>query len=172
MIRYFSNRRRTSRFSKQISSRAHEVTQINKLTSLVGDVSFSGFLGINGEIKGNIISTNKKKSIVVVFGDAKVDGKIKSHTVVIFGSVLGDIEAVDLTIEDGSKIIGNCAYASIEIHRGSRVVGGLSLNVDGLKNEDFEDLKILDSNVIASQSVDFNSPNKAKKMSGKDVKVS
>ena len=108
MIRYFLNRRRASRFSKQISSRAHEVTQINKLTSLVGDVSFSGFLGINGEIKGNIISTNKKKSIVVVFGDAKVDGKIKSHTVVVFGSVLGDIEAVDLTIEDGSKIIGNC----------------------------------------------------------------
>ena len=72
----------------------------------MGDVSFSGFLGINGEIKGNIISTNKKKSIVVVFGDAKVDGKIKSHTVVVFGSVLGDIEAVDLTIEDGSKISG------------------------------------------------------------------
>ena len=100
MIRYFLNRKRASRFSKQISSRAHEVTQINKLTSLVGDVSFSGFLGINGEIKGNIISTNKKKSIVVVFGDAKVDGKIKSHTVVVFGSVLGDVEAVDLTIED------------------------------------------------------------------------
>ena len=157
MIRYFLNRRRASRFSKQISSRAHEVTQINKLTSLVGDVSFSGFLGINVEIKGNIISTNtKKKSIVVVFGDAKVDGKIKSHTVVVFGNVLGDIEAVDLTIEDGSKIIGNCAYSSIEIHRGSRVVGGLSLNVDGLKDEDFQDLKILDPSVITNQGVDFN----------------
>ena len=171
MIRYFSNRRRASRFSKQISSRAHEVTQINKLTSLVGDVSFSGFLGINGEIKGNIIATNKKKSIVVVFGDAKVDGKIKSHTVVVFGSVLGDIEAVDLTIEDGSKIIGNCAYSSIEIHRGSRVVGGLSLNVDELKDEDLEDLKILDPNVITSQGVSFNSGNQAKKMSGKGIKV-
>ena len=90
----------------------------------------------------------------------------------VFGSVLGDIEAVDLTIEDGSKIIGNCAYSSIEIHRGSRVVGGLSLNVDGLKDEDFEDLKILDPNVITSQSVDFNSTNQMKKMSGKDVKVS
>ena len=172
MIRYFVNKRRASRFSKQISSRVHEVTQINKLTSLVGDVSFSGFLGINGEIKGNIISTNKKKSIVVVFGDAKVDGKIKSHTVVVFGSVLGDIEAVDLTIEDGSKIIGNCAYASIEIHRGSRVVGGLSLNVDGLKDEDFEDLKILDPNVITSQAVDFGPANQSRKMSGTDVKVS
>ena len=172
MLRYFSNRRRASRFSKQISSRAHETTQINKFTSLVGDVSFSGFLGINGEIKGNINATNKKKSIVVVFGDAKVDGKIKSHTVVVFGSVLGDIEAVDLTIENGSKIIGNCAYSSIEIHRGSRVVGGLSLNVDGLKDEDFEDLRILDSNVITNQAVDFNAANKAKKMSGKDVKVS
>ena len=172
MIRFFLNRRRAARFSKQISSRAHEVTQINKLTSLVGDVSFSGFLGINGEIKGNIISTDKKKSIVVVFGDAKVDGKIKSHTVVVFGSVLGDIEAVDLTIEDGSKIIGNCAYSSIEIHRGSRVVGGLSLNVDGLKDEDFEDLKILDPNVITNQTVDFNTANQRKKMSGKDLNVS
>ena len=102
----------------------------------------------------------------------KVDGKIKSHTVVVFGSVLGDIEAVDLTIEDGSKIIGNCAYSSIEIHRGSRVVGGLSLNVDGLKDEDFEDLKILDSNVITSQTVDFNSASKEKKLSGKDLNVS
>jgi cytoskeletal protein CcmA (bactofilin family) len=92
--------------------------------------------------------------------------------VVIFGSVLGDIEAVDLTIEDGSKIIGNCAYSSIEIHRGSRVVGGLSLNVDGLKDEDFEDLKILDTNVITSQPVDFTSTNQVKKMSGKDVNVS
>ena len=171
MIRYFLNRKRASRFSKQISSRAHEVTQINKLTSLVGDVSFSGFLGINGEIKGNIISTNKKKSIVVVFGDAKVDGKIKSHTMVVFGSVLGDIEAVDLTIEDGSKIIGNCAYSSIEIHRGSRVVGGLSLNVDGLKDEDFEDLKILDPNVITSQAVDYSATKQAQKMSGRNVKV-
>ena len=173
MIRYFLNRRRASRFSKEISSRAHEVTQINKLTSLVGDVSFSGFLGINGEIKGNIISTNtKKKSIVVVFGDAKVDGKIKSHTVVVFGNVLGDIEAVDLTIEDGSKIIGNCAYSSIEIHRGSRVVGGLSLNVDGLEDEDLEDLKILDPSVITNQNVDFNTVNQRKKMSEKDLNVS
>ena len=172
MLRYFSNRRRVSRFSKEISSRAHEVTQINKLTSLVGDVSFSGFLGINGEIKGNIIATNKKKSIVVVFGDARVDGKIKSHTVVVFGNVLGDIEAVDLTIEDGSKIIGNCAYSSIEIHRGSRVVGGLSLNVDELKDENYDDLKILDPNVITSQGVNFNSGNRAKKMSGKGIKVS
>ena len=171
MFRYFSNRRRTSRFSKEISSRAHEVTQINKLTSLVGDVSFSGFLGINGEIKGNIIATNKKKSIVVVFGDAKVDGKIKSHTVVVFGNVLGDIEAVDLTIEDGSKIIGNCAYSSIEIHRGSRVVGGLSLNVDELKDENYEDLKILDPNIISNQGVNFNSGNQTKKMPGKGVKV-
>ena len=81
---------------------------------------------------------------------------------VVFGNVLGDIEAVDLTIEDGSKIIGNCAYSSIEIHRGSRVVGGLSLNVDGLKDEDFEDLKILDPNVITNQSVDFSSSNEAK----------
>ena len=147
------------------------MTQINKLTSLVGDVSFNGFLGINGEIKGNIISTNRKKSIVVVFGDAKVDGKIKSHTVVVFGNVLGDIEAVDLTIEDGSKIIGNCAYSSIEIHRGSRVVGGLSLNVDELKDENLEDLKILDPNVISNQGVNFNSANQSKTRSGKGVKV-
>ena len=77
MIRYFSNRRRASRFSKQINSRAHEVTQINKFTSLVGDVSFSGFLGINGEIKGNIIATNKKKSIVVVLGMQKSMGKLR-----------------------------------------------------------------------------------------------
>ena len=76
-----------------------------------------------------------------------------------------------MTIEDGSKIIGNCAYSSIEIHRGSRVVGGLSLNVDGLKDEDFEDLKILDPNVITSQSVDFPSTNQVKKMSRKDVNV-
>ena len=90
----------------------------------------------------------------------------------VFGSVLGDIEAVDLTIEDGSKIIGNCAYSSIEIHRGSRVVGGLSLNVDGLKDEDFEDLKILDSNVITSKAGDFNTNNQGKNKSTKDVKVS
>ena len=90
----------------------------------------------------------------------------------VFGSVLGDIEAVDLTIEDGSKIIGNCAYSSIEIHRGSRVVGGLSLNVDGLKDEDFEDLKILDPSVITNQTVDFNTVNQRKKMRGKDLNVS
>ena len=172
MIRYFLNRRRAVRFSKQISSKAHEVTQINKLTSLVGDVSFSGFLGINGEIKGNIISTNKKKSLVVVFGDAKVDGKIKSHTVVVFGNVLGDIEAVDLTIEDGSKIIGNCAYSSIEIHRGSRVVGGLSLNVDELKDENYDDLKMLDPSVITGQGANFSSSSQNKKMPGKGLKVS
>jgi hypothetical protein len=85
--------------------------------------------------------------------------------------VLGDIEAVDLTIEDGSKIIGNCAYSSIEIHRGSRVVGGLSLNVDELKDENFEDLKILDPNVISSQGVNFNSANQGKKIPGKGVKL-
>ena len=46
------------------------------------------------------------------------------------------------------------------------------MNVDGLKDEDFEDLKILDPNVITSQSVDFTSTNQVKKMSGKDVNVS
>ena len=172
MFRYISNRRRAKRFSRQISSVAHETTQINKLTSLVGDVSFSGFLGINGEIKGNIIATSKKKSIVVVFGDAKVDGKIKSHTVVVFGNVLGDIEAVDLTIEDGSKIVGNCAYSSIEIHRGSRVVGGLSLNVDGVRDENLEDLKILDPSVISNQTANFKPIGKTGKGSVKGAKVS
>ena len=171
MFRYLRNQKRAKKLSRQISSKAHEVTQINKLTSLVGDVAFSGFLGINGEIKGNIVAKNKKKSIVVVFGDAKVDGKIKSHTVVVFGSVLGDIEAVDLTIEDGSKIIGNCAYSSIEIHRGSRVVGGLSLNVDSMRDENFEDLRILDSSVIGNQSGNFNPTEAREKISAKGAKL-
>ena len=165
MFRYLRNQKRAKKLSRQISSKAHEVTQINKLTSLVGDVAFSGFLGINGEIKGNIVAKNKKKSIVVVFGDAKVDGKIKSHTVVVFGSV------VDLTIEDGSKIIGNCAYSSIEIHRGSRVVGGLSLNVDSMRDENFEDLRILDSSVIGNQSGNFNPTEAREKISAKGAKL-
>ena len=75
-----------------------------------------------------------------------------------------------MTVEDGSKII-HCAYSSIEIHRGSRVVGG-TLNVDGLKDEDFEDLKILDPNVITSQGVNFNSSNQVQKMPEKGVNVS
>ena len=45
------------------------------------------------------------------------------------------------------------------------------MNVDGLKDEDFEDLKILDSNVITSQAVDFNSANKEKKCREKTLKL-
>ena len=131
MFRYISNRRRAKRFSRQISSVAHETTQINKLTSLVGDVSFSGFLGINGEIKGNIIATSKKKSIVVVFGDAKVDGKIKSHTVVVFGNVLGDIEAVDLTIEDGSKI--KVAVVQVALLKQSLILNTVQVTSDEIE---------------------------------------
>ena len=144
MFRFVKNSSRSGRFNKHISSRTSKVTQINKQTSIVGDIEFTGFLGINGDVKGNIVSPNKGESIIVVFKDAKVDGKIKGHTVVVFGNVLGDIEAIDLTIEDGSNIVGNCSYRSIEIHRGSKVIGGLSLNGESVESERLRNLNIFD----------------------------
>ena len=71
------------------------VTLIARNTSIDGKVNFSGFLNIEGRIKGDIVAEESSKSEVIVLEHGVVEGQVSAPRVIVNGHVVGDIYATD-----------------------------------------------------------------------------
>ena len=113
-------------------------------TTVEGDISFSGGLRIDGEVKGNVRSANDQPAVVVLSEHGKVEGEIHVSHVVINGTVIGPVIADDsLELQPGARVKGDVSYASLEIHLGAVVEGRLLHNANAAKQVE---LKLASSN--------------------------
>lgn len=95
-------------------------------TSLVGDVAFSGGLRVDGEIRGNVRSTDGQPATLVLSEHARIEGEIAVSHVVINGTVIGPVHSSDfLELQPRAKVTGDVEYATIEMHLGAIVQGRL-----------------------------------------------
>ena len=95
-------------------------------TKVEGDITFSGGLRVDGEIKGNINATNEQPSTLVVSEHAQIEGNISVSHLVINGTVAGSLFASEfLELQSHARVTGDVHYNTIEIHLGAVIQGQL-----------------------------------------------
>ena len=108
-----------------IMGKKKEVTLIAKDAELVGDISFSSQLIVNGVLKGSITGVDPGAAITVS-PTGRVIGDISAPMVLIHGRVEDTVYAIDaLEVADGAVIQGDLHYQVLQMHMGASVQGRL-----------------------------------------------
>jgi cytoskeletal protein CcmA (bactofilin family) len=95
-------------------------------TSLEGDVTFSGGLRVDGEIKGNVRAADGQEATLVISENARIEGEISVSHLVINGTVIGPVHSSDfLELQTRARVTGDVEYSTIEMHLGAVVQGRL-----------------------------------------------
>jgi cytoskeletal protein CcmA (bactofilin family) len=101
-------------------------TLIGAGTTVEGNVTFTGGLRIDGEVRGNVCATGDHPGTLMISEQARVDGEVFAPHVVINGAVNGPVRSTDsLELQARARVVGDVEYDSIEIHLGAIVQGRL-----------------------------------------------
>ncbi len=80
-------------------------TRVKKDIEMVGNISFSTSLRLDGKLTGDIISS---EGLLIISETGVVDGNISAGTIMIAGKVYGNISATrKVELFSGSEVIGN-----------------------------------------------------------------
>lgn len=85
---------------------------------IVGDVSFSGTVQIDGRIEGDVSARR-----VVVSPGAVVDGTVKGRSVYVDGTVNGAIDCGAISLASTASVKGDITYETMTIASGASIVG-------------------------------------------------
>lgn len=112
-------------------------------TRIEGNVTFSGGLRVDGEIRGNISSDKGQSGTLVISEQASVEGAISVGHVVINGTVIGPVFAGEsLELLPNARVTGDVEYHQLEMQQGAVVQGRLVHQTSGKTVE----LKLASSN--------------------------
>jgi cytoskeletal protein CcmA (bactofilin family) len=102
-------------------------TLIGAGTSISGDITFSGGLRIDGEVRGHVRAADGDKAGTLVISEhACVEGEISVSHAVINGTVTGPVSSTQsLELQEKARVTGDVEYSSVEIHLGAVVQGRL-----------------------------------------------
>ena len=102
-----------------------ELTLIATDAQLVGDITFSSQLVVNGVLRGSTSAEELGASMTVSPG-GHVVGDIRAPVVLIHGKVDGTVYAFEhLEIAEGAVIKGDLHYTVLQMHMGASVQGRL-----------------------------------------------
>ena len=111
---------------KTIKSQGRIDSLIGAGTSLTGDVTFSGGLRVDGEIRGNVRAADGQPATLVLSEHARIEGEISVSHVVINGTVIGPVHSSDFVeLQARARVTGDVEYSTIEIHLGAVIQGRL-----------------------------------------------
>lgn len=95
-------------------------------TRIDGNVTFSGGLRVDGEIKGNVSAEKGADSTLVISEQARIEGQIDVAHVVINGTVVGPVCAAEsLELQPSARVTGDVEYHRLEMQQGAVVQGRL-----------------------------------------------
>lgn len=105
----------------------------NKIDSLIGagtviegNVTFSGGLRIDGEVRGNVCAAADQSSTLVISEHARIDGEVCVSHLVVNGTVNGPVRSSEfLELQPRARVTGDVEYNAIEMHLGAIVQGRL-----------------------------------------------
>ncbi|HET9762027.1 MAG TPA: polymer-forming cytoskeletal protein [Casimicrobiaceae bacterium] len=91
-----------------------------------GDVTFTGGLRVDGQIRGQVRTVDGEPATLVVSEQARIVGEVRVSHVVINGSVTGPVTATDyLELQAKARVNGDVTYRTLEMHVGAIVQGKL-----------------------------------------------
>lgn len=102
-------------------------TVIGSGTVIFGDLTFSGGLHLDGEIRGDVQADGgSENSTLTVSDQAKILGDVSVANLIVNGSIEGDVHSSSLVeLAENARISGEIHYKQLEMAMGAKVDGGL-----------------------------------------------
>ena len=101
-------------------------------TTIDGDLTFTGGLRVDGQVRGNVVAVDGEPATLVVSEEARIEGEIRVSHVVINGTVVGPVHASEyVELQPKSNVTGDVLYKTLEMHLGAVVQGRLSHQGEG-----------------------------------------
>lgn len=95
-------------------------------TSIEGNLSFTGGLRIDGEVRGNVCSAEGQSATLVVSEHARIDGEVCVPHLVVNGTINGPVRSSEfLELQPRARVTGDVEYNTVEMHLGAVVQGRL-----------------------------------------------
>jgi len=95
-------------------------------TRIEGNVTFTGGLRVDGEVKGNVIASAGQPSTLVLSEQARIDGEIHVSHLVVNGAINGPVYAAEfIELQARCRVEGDVHYNTLEMHLGAVVEGRL-----------------------------------------------
>lgn len=107
------------------SMKSTTTTLIARDTEIVGDITVTGNLEVEGAIIGSINAASGSQASVRILEKGRVEGDINAAKVAINGEVKGTVHSTNLELASNARVIGDVHYQTIEMMRGSQVNGNL-----------------------------------------------
>jgi len=101
-------------------------TLIGAGTSVLGNVTFTGGLRIDGKVLGNIIAVGAEPCTLVIGEHAEVQGEIRVSHLVVNGKIVGPVMADGIVeLQPKARVVGDVSYKTLEMHVGAVLRGRL-----------------------------------------------
>jgi cytoskeletal protein CcmA (bactofilin family) len=113
------------------SSAGHhgDTTAVASGAVIVGTVTFSGVLEIEGRIEGDVIAADDDRAVVRILQSGQVKGNVRAPLIVVNGTVTGNIHSTDhIELAANAVVTGDVHYNLIEMVKGAQINGGLVFN--------------------------------------------
>jgi cytoskeletal protein CcmA (bactofilin family) len=112
---------------------------ISRLSSLiaagveiVGDVSITDGLRIDGQLQGNVLCKDAAHGLLVLSEKGSIVGGARVYDAVINGTICGDLEVENfLELQANARVTGNIRYRQLHMECGAKVDGKLEPLADG-----------------------------------------
>src|SRR6186713_3089313 len=102
-------------------------TLIGAETSVLGNVTFTGGLRIDGKVLGNVIAVGAEPCTLVIGEHAEVQGEVRVSHLVVNGKIVGPVMADGIVeLQSKARVTGDVSYNTLEMHVGSVVRGRLN----------------------------------------------
>ena len=129
-------KRKSARDSRSLTD-----TRIGAGARVDGNITFTGFLRIQGDILGDVSCGAGVSGTMVVGQSGNVTGTIRVPRIVVNGHVHGPVHSSEsIEIQPGAHVAGDVFYKTIDIHEGGVIEGSLTPGVlmdgDQVKQED------------------------------------
>jgi cytoskeletal protein CcmA (bactofilin family) len=114
-------------FSKQATSQKEIASLIGSGTTIVGDITFSGGLRIDGTVRGAVRCVEGEKAGMLVISElGAVEGEVRTAHLVVAGRINGPVHASELVeLQPKARVSGDVHYRALEMHNGAIVDGTL-----------------------------------------------
>lgn len=101
-------------------------------TVIEGDISFTGGLRVDGQVRGNVTAADGKPGTLVLSEQARIEGEIRVSHAVINGTVTGQIYAAEcVELQAKARVTGDVYYKTLEIQSGAVVQGRMVYQNEG-----------------------------------------
>ena len=101
-------------------------SHVGPAARVMGNLSFSGALRVDGEVHGNVTAAEGPDQMLVVSEQGRIFGEVRCANIVVNGAIEGPVfSSGQLELQAKGRILGDVQYKLLEMHGGAAVTGKL-----------------------------------------------